>query len=175
MVPAGLEFRLTLLGLIFNFTFILPVLIVFMLYTKGYITSIRIPKREERLIPFVLIAVCYTLLVFLFQQRLSSLFILSQVMIGIALTHAVATLITTKFKISIHSVAISGALGILVGVQIIMTELELLYAIASFTALLGLTMTARLQLNAHTPKQVLYGALLGFGLNLSIILLFGKP
>ncbi len=173
LLPNEWRFRLTLLGLIFNFTFLLPLLMVWLLYNKGYLSSIRVANRQERIAPFVLISISYTVLAWLFQQRLPSLFMLTQVMGCIALTQVICTLITLRFKISIHSVALSGMLGILVALQILMPEMELFYPVIMAIVLLGLTMTARLRLNAHTPEQVSWGAVFGFGLNFALLLALG--
>lgn len=172
LIPEDQKFRFILLGLIFNFTFLLPVLMVFLLYMRGYLSSIKIASRKERIMPFVLISVFYVMLAWLFQLRLPNLFMLTHVMACIALTQVLSTLITLKFKISIHSTALSGMLGILLALQILMPELEFMYPLVITVALLGITMTARLQLNAHTPAQVNWGATFGFTFNfLALILL----
>lgn len=171
MFPDRLEAQLTMLGFIFNFTFLLPFLIIYVLYSRKIISSIKIPSREERIMPFGIITVCYTALVFLFNFKLPSLYVFTQIMATIAMTQAICTIITTKFKISIHSTALSGMLGVLMGLELSLTELDLLLPIIGVLLLLGASMTARLALNAHTPKQVVYGFLLGFGLNFTFIYL----
>lgn len=169
MFPDNLEYQLTMLGFIFNFTFLLPFLIIYFLYSRKMISSLKIPSREERIVPFGIITICYTLLVFLFNYKLPSLYIFTQIMATIAITQALCTIITTKFKISIHATALSGMLGVLIALELNLTELDLLFPILIILLLLGASMTARLALNAHTPKQVLYGSLLGFGLNFGFI------
>lgn len=90
-------------------------------------------------------------------------------MATMAITQAVCTIITTKFKISIHATALSGMLGVLLALEMNLSELDLFMPILVTVLATGLSMSARLALNAHTPKQVLYGFLVGFGLNFSFI------
>jgi len=92
-------------------------------------------------------------------------------MATIAITQALCTIITTRFKISIHAAALSGMLGVLMALELTLAELDLFIPIILNIVALGTAMTARLALNAHTPKQVLYGFLLGFGLNFGFIYL----
>jgi hypothetical protein len=173
LMPTDWTFRLTLLGLVLNFTFILPLLMVLMLYLRGHLSSIRMPSRQERLIPFMLAGICYLLLVYLFRVRLDGMWQLSQLMTAMALTQAISTLVTVRYKISIHCTALGGALGALAGMQVAMPELDLLYPMAAAVGLLGLAGTARLQLNAHTPGQVGWGMVLGFAVNAGAMLLLG--
>ncbi|MGB0522850.1 MAG: hypothetical protein ACPGJS_07810 [Flammeovirgaceae bacterium] len=169
MFPDKLEYQLTMLGFIFNFTFLLPFLIIYFLYTRRAISSLKIPNREERIVPFGIITICYTVLVFLFNYKLPSLYLFTQIMATIAITQALCTIITTKFKISIHATALSGMLGVLMALELSLTELDLFFPILITIIAGGLSMSARLALNAHTPQQVLYGFLLGFGLNFAFI------
>lgn len=169
IMPGNLKYQLTMLGFIFNFTFLLPFLIIYFLYSRKAISSLKVPTREERIVPFGIITICYTFLVFLFNYKLPSMYLFTQIMATIAITQAICTIITTKFKISIHSAALSGMLGVLMALEINLSELDLFVPILATVVVAGLSMTARLTLNAHTPKQVLYGFVVGFGLNFSFI------
>lgn len=167
--PVKFEYQLTMLGFIFNFTFLIPFLIIYFLYSRKMISSLKIPTREERIVPFGIITICYTALVFLFNYKLPGLYLFTQIMATIAITQAICTIITTKFKISIHATALSGMLGVLMGLELHLAELDLFFPIIVTVIAAGLSMSARLTLNAHTPKQVLYGFLVGFGLNFTFI------
>lgn len=171
--PAEFKYKITLLGFIFNFTFILPALLIYVLVIRGKISNLNIRNREERIFPFSIITICYTFLVFMFQSKLSNMFLITEVVASIAITQAVCTIITTRFKISIHSVAIGGVLGVLWALEIILPELDFLFPILALTMLAGLTMTARLALDAHTPKQVAYGFFLGVFLNFGFVYWLG--
>ncbi|MFT5913654.1 MAG: hypothetical protein ACJAWV_000200 [Flammeovirgaceae bacterium] len=173
LFPADFKYKITLLGFIFNFTFILPALLIYVLVIRGKISNLNIRNREERIFPFSIVTICYTLLVFMFQTKLSGLYLVTEIIASIAITQAVCTIITTRFKISIHGVAIGGVLGVLWALEFILPELDFLYPILILTILAGLTMTARLALGAHTPKQVAYGFFVGIFLNFGFVYWLG--
>ena len=74
---------------------------------------------------------------------------------------ATATVATFFFKISVHSLAMGGALGIILPLNKA-ADGELLVPAAGLIALAGIVMSARLYLQAHTLREVGYGAALGF-------------
>ena len=85
----------------------------------------------------------------------------------------VATLATFYDKVSIHALAISGAVGIIVPLNKAVENGSLLVPTAMLVTIAGLVMSARLYLNVHTPRQVMYGAFLGFAVGFTgMILLF---
>jgi membrane-associated phospholipid phosphatase len=74
----------------------------------------------------------------------------------------VATIATFYEKVSIHSMAICAAVGIFIPLNKAVDDGSLLIPTAAMLAIAGVVMSARLYLNAHTPRQVMYGAFLGF-------------
>lgn len=109
----------------------------------------------------------------MFQTKLSGLYLITEIIASIAITQAVCTIITTRFKISIHSVAVGGVLGVLWALELRMPELDFLFPILLLTVLSGLAMTARLALNAHTPEEIAYGFTLGTLLNFGFVFWLG--
>ena len=80
--------------------------------------------------------------------------------------------ITLFYKVSIHSAAIWGIVGILLPLNKVADGLLLIPTVILIVAA-GLVMSSRLMLNAHTPREVLVGSLLGFGVGFSgIAILF---
>ena len=85
----------------------------------------------------------------------------------------VLTLITFWYKISIHAAGVSGLVGILLALALnypnpVIGRLLIVFLICS-----GLVMSARLQLNAHTPMEILSGSLLGSGICFLILNFLG--
>jgi hypothetical protein len=66
-----------------------------------------------------------------------------------------------KVKASIHLVGIS-ALTVFVGALSLHFEVNVIYSIAVLVLLNGLVATSRLELKAHTYKEILFGFLTGF-------------
>lgn len=94
-------------------------------------------------------------------------------MLLVTLLVVVGTLITFFYKVSIHSLAMWGGIGIIIPLNKAMEQAYLLWPTAGIIIAAGLVMSARLYLDAHTPRQVMVGGLVGFGIGfLGMIFLF---
>jgi hypothetical protein len=149
--------------LIFCVTFILPALNMMIFKSFGTIKSLALDQRRERIIPFSFIAILYTVVTYLFyaRTRIGIHDNLLKFLIIIDLLVLIATIITFFYKVSVHSMAIWGLIGILVPLNKISEEGMLFYPTIAAIAIAGLIMTSRLQLNAHTPREVMVGAISG--------------
>lgn len=148
---------------VFIATGILPVVIAIILKQTKLISSIHMPKKEERSLPFLLTSMCYYGVFYYLNSylelpidKLISYFILAGVLATI-----LGFMVTLSWKISVHMIGVGGIVGILtvlskVGDEVLILPLSISLIIA------GLVGFGRLQLNAHTPKQVLAGFFLGF-------------
>ncbi len=74
----------------------------------------------------------------------------------------ISLVITFFYKISIHSLAACGGIGILLPLNKVTEEATLLWPTAFVILAAGLVMSSRLLLDAHTPREVLYGSMVGF-------------
>ncbi len=152
----------TFTGLVFVMTFVLPVANLVMFRTFGTLPSLQMTTRRERLIPFTLITIIYAVVAVMFFYKVTINVNYNRVMLIIAVMVLVATGITFFKKISIHSMAMSGLVGILVPLNKAVENGSLLWPTLAILVLAGAVMSARLYLNAHTPREVLYGSLSGF-------------
>lgn len=122
--------------------------------------------------PFLFVSIFYgiTTYMFIYQVRVNStvatMFIATTVLI------LILTLITTQYKISIHTAGVSGVVGFLIAFGIKYPGSQTLYPLLAMIIVSGLTMSARLQLNAHTPKEILAGAIVGLGICFGALTLF---
>jgi len=144
---------------IFN-TLIMPVVISYLLITKGYIRSFEMQVRQERMIPyisnFVLMLVAYYMI-----SRSSFPKIFNPLLLGAAASVAIAILVNLKWKISIHMIGIGGIVGALCGMSaFLFVDLRIPILVSVLVA--GLLGTARLSLEAHHPLQVYAGFFVGF-------------
>lgn len=149
---------------VFIATGVLPVIIAFILKLTGQISSLHMPKKEERMVPFFLTGSLYYAVIYLFTSywQLPLDRLIYQFMFGATLAILLGMLITYSWKISVHMIGIGGVVGILtvlskVGDTVLIWPLSLSIIVA------GLIAFGRLQLSAHSPKQVIAGFLLGFG------------
>jgi membrane-associated phospholipid phosphatase len=164
---------LIILAFIFCFTFILPVVNIIMFRMFGTINSYTMVSRQQRIIPFVAISLIYLMTTFMFFYKLPISRNLNLLMLIVTLLVISATLLTFFYKVSVHSLAIWGGIGILMPLNKAMEQSYLLWPTVFAIVMAGLVMSSRLYLNAHSPRQVLFGSLAGFAIGFfGVILLF---
>lgn len=139
---------------------ILPVSILYILARIGKITSIQLNEQRERFLPMLLIAISYIIglrVLHVFDAPATLILLMR----GVCLAIILVALISIIWKISAHTTAIGGALGIIILLSVIYkTNLSSLAAFITIFA--GAIGWARLYLERHTVKQVNYGFLAGF-------------
>jgi membrane-associated phospholipid phosphatase len=82
-------------------------------------------------------------------------------------------IVTFFFKVSVHSVAVCGIIGILLPLNNASEQGLLLYPTVASLVMAGVVMSSRLQLNAHVLREVLVGAVMGFAIGFAgVITLF---
>ncbi len=141
-------------------TFLLPVIISYILVKKGWIKSLEMEKREERLIPYVSNLLLLLIATFMiYKLRLPRIFFL--LTLGAAAALSLAVIINIKWKISIHMIGIGALIGTFFGLSSFLL-VDLRIAIIVFLLIAGLLGTARLTLNSHRPSQIYAGFILGF-------------
>jgi len=146
---------------IFITTCLMPALSIFLLKSFSYISNFEMTKRHERLRPFVFIAFYYGVSSYLFAEKLEMGPVFMTVMIGVTVLIIALTLITIRFKISIHAAAIWSGVGFVSALIITKgADLGVFYFLLILAA--GLTSSSRLFLGYHRPKGIWSGALLGF-------------
>lgn len=173
--PIGVEVQGKFLIFIFLVTAVLPLLNVSIFKSFGTIRSFAMVERRERLIPFVFVSVIYIAVTYLFHahagMRLNDHFL--QFMIIIDMIAVAATIATFFFKVSVHSLTIWGVIGILVPLNRITEVQTIFYATVAVIALAGFIMAARLETGSHTPREVMWGAVIGLATgSVGMLLLF---
>jgi hypothetical protein len=170
--PLKEEGHLNFIFLIFCVTFLFPALNVGIFKTFGSIKTLAMQDRQERIIPFSFITILYIVITYLFytKTRIGLNDNLLKFLIVIDALVLVATVTTYFYKVSVHSVGICGLIGILLPLNKISEDGALFYPTIGTIILAGIIMSARLQLNAHTPREVMVGAMLGF--TTSFVLMF---
>jgi hypothetical protein len=158
--------------LIFLMTFLLPSLNFVFFKVTGTIKDFNMFNRSERILPFAFVTILYCVVTFMFYWKFPVPSVLKLMMI-ITTMVIVSAAITLFFKISVHSVAVCGIIGILLPLNNASEQGLLLYPTVGALVIAGVVMSSRLQLNAHVLREVLMGALLGFTIGFGgMILLF---
>jgi membrane-associated phospholipid phosphatase len=169
------KIKMNLLVFVNLITMVIPILFILILKRLGFIKSLQMKDRTERIIPMMVVSGIYVSLAVLLVTRLHINPVFSSVMVSIALVTAMVTVVTFFWQMSAHSASIGGLLSLLFLLNAHI-ENELMYAaMLLLTIIAGVVMSARLYLNAHSLAQVVVGFVLGFVVNLLVILrLFGE-
>ena len=144
---------------VFGFTFFIPAVNIWLFRFLGSISSLQLESRQERKQPFVFISIMYIIVAYLFYQKLPFSISFNKLMIIIAALVVTATIITFFIKVSVHSLAMCGWVGILL--PLVKFSPELLWPTAAVVALAGLVISSRLILNAHTLRETVIGGIAG--------------
>lgn len=139
---------------------IMPVSILYFLAKWKKIQSIQLNEQKERFFPMLLIAISYVIglrLLHVFDAPAALILLMR----GVCLAIMIVALISIIWKISAHTTAIGGALGIILLLSIIY-KIDLSGLAIFITLFSGAIGWARLYLKRHTIKQVNYGFLAGF-------------
>ena len=173
--PLKSEGHFSFLLLIFCVTFVLPALNVGMFKMMGTIKTLEMREKRERILPFIFITILYIAVTYLFysKPRIGFHDNLLKFLIIIDALVLIATLTTFFYKVSVHSLAAWGMIGILIPLNKVLEDNTLFYPTLIIIVIAGVVMSARLKLNAHTPREVLVGSVLGFATSfVAMVILF---
>lgn len=164
------EVKLIVLGITFVFTFLLPAFNVLILLKTGRIKSLEMETNNERFLPYISTTLYYFALFYLFYNAgFPNVFKI--VVLGASICLLLTLLINLKWKISAHTIGIGGTAGVVLGVMYrLKLDMEMVFMITLFLA--GIIGFARLKLNAHSPAQVYTGFLLGFIVELGLMIFY---
>lgn len=141
-------------------TFVVPVLFFLFLRSTGNVKSVMLPEIAQRRIPLLLQCFLFILLakrsVLLFRYPELHFFFLG------GLFSAILALIISIFKIkaSLHMMAMSGLTVFIIGLNMHL-ELYNPFWVAFLMLITGVVGSSRLEMNAHTYKELLIGLILG--------------
>lgn len=155
---------LVILPFLFFTTFIIPFLSVMMMKVLGQIQSLKMEDRQERITPFLYVTVFYAITAYMFVFRIHANIIISTIFISTCLLLAVLTLITLKYKISIHAAGMCGVTGYLLALALKYPDTNVFYPLLVMIICSGLVMSARLFLGAHKFSEIVWGAVVGIGI-----------
>lgn len=149
-------------------TFILPILLFFLLKTVNKVDSIYLKSTRERLIPLFINCVIITLILIrvLTPNEIVELYYF---FLGILCsTLACFILAIFKIKASIHMIAASGffMFAIALGIHY---QININGTIALMMVILGAIATSRLHLKAHTNQELIIGMAVGLFPQLTLL------
>lgn len=175
LYPINAGSQLLFLTLFFIITVVIPVCLLSFLKVSGLIRSFQLESLQERIFPFLIILLLYGAFTYIltYQNKIGTDDNVFKFLLIVDCLVLAGTLITLFYKVSMHAIGMMGLAGILIPLNKESDNTLLLWITIGVVVLAGVVMSARLQLNAHTPRQVLVGALSGFLIGFfGIILLF---
>ncbi|MCM1355133.1 MAG: hypothetical protein NC212_01850 [Staphylococcus sp.] len=152
----------TAIGITFVITCLVPVSAIIALYRSGMIKDPGLNDRTERLIPYIVVVVCYLGCAFFFFKAAAPLW-LPMFYAGAAGATVVNAVVNRWWKISAHGAAMGGLVALIfriVASHYAIFNMNLWLSAVIIAA--GLVMTARVYLQRHTLWQVLTGCANGF-------------
>jgi len=156
----------TFIFLLFLMTFLLPAVNIGMFRLLGVVKDMTMEERGERIKPFLMIGLLYAVFTYMLSAKFKISFgdnVFNLILIIDAFV-LFALLITFFYKASIHSLGIWGVIGILFPLNKVIDDPAIFFATLLALVIAGVVMSARLQLNAHTPREVLVGSVAGFSI-----------
>lgn len=166
----------SLLALLFLSTFATPSLLIYYLYRMGFFKNLVLDNLKDRRLPYWLTILIYAATTYLFGWKFQPISLLvpgiAIILGSITISILIVAIISIRWKISAHATGIGGLTGALACLMINFDETSLFLPLVLAVATTGVLLSARLQLNAHTPAQVSAGVLLGLTTSTLSILYF---
>lgn len=151
---------------IYIFGIILPCLSFIILKLFKAISDVRVPRKEERLMPYLCIACCYLYCAYLLFRNAMPIWVINLVLC-VSFVIFLESIISQFWRISGHATS----MGLMTGAIIVAgysTYTNVCTTLSVFVFIAGIVGTARLYLNRHTDAQLLVGFLFGL---LSVLLI----
>lgn len=146
---------ITLLNLVF-----FPLLSVVLLKAVGFIDSILLRSRKDRIIPYIVSGIFFFWVYLVFKQQSQYPLLLTAFVLGIFLASSAALLCNIYFKISMHAIGMGGWLGFFLVISNTQTML-MTWPICLVLLIAGLVCAARLLPGSHKPFDIYAGLLVG--------------
>ncbi|HET7819318.1 MAG TPA: hypothetical protein VFL70_08420 [Bacteroidia bacterium] len=166
-VPAA-EIQNFLLAFTFVATFLLPLINAVFLLKMKQITSLSMPTKEERRIPYLITTFFYSIQLY-YVLKMEVPAVIKAIMLSATLVVAAILIINLFWKISAHMAGIGALSGMMLALSYRL-QINLLPIIILLFLISGIVAFSRLHLNAHDEAQVYAG--FGLGLFIQLFLFF---
>ena len=152
---SGKEKIYTLLISAVNLVFF-PLLTVLLLKALGFISSIYMHSKKDRIIPYIACSIFYFWAYLVFRNQTMYPLILPTFIFGMFLSVNAGLIANIYFKISMHALGMGGWLGLFLVITLSQTML-----ITGFLCLVilacGIVGTSRMLLSSHSPGEIYSG------------------
>jgi membrane-associated phospholipid phosphatase len=128
----------------------------------GYVKTLMMNDRSERMIPMVITLSSYVVFYLLIKRfsMVQGMGVVFLYFMSAFVSVSIALLITRFWKISLHAIGVGGLAAFTTIQLLVFDSISIPVSVLIFI-IAGLTGTSRIYLNAHTPLQVWIGYLVG--------------
>lgn len=142
------------------FSFAVPAILIYLLYKLGLVSDLSLKIRKERLLPYLITLLSYSVMIFYYYKMGMPKWFLMQMSAPVIIM-VIAIIITLKWKISAHMFGIGGLIGGAMAVSYFVEIANPYFMFMGLFLIAGLVGTSRLILRRHTLAQVIAGFFLG--------------
>lgn len=143
-------------------TCLIPGLVIMMVKRWGFIKSLEMEDREDRLGPlFIMLLFLYA--AFRYFDKVPTLAVYSFYLTSVIVVTAAAFIVSFFWKISLHTLGWGCFSAFLFIMTTVSVRMYLLYFIASIV-ISGIVAAARLKLESHSNAQIYAGFAMGFAI-----------
>lgn len=160
VVPEGMQTAFVFI--IAGINLVAPMLLIYLLKLVGVVDDLGLNGQKERLIPYLITALCYGISAWFLASRGAPVWV-SMFFCGGVAASLINLCINFRWKISAHAAAIAGVVALLIRLQRdVAVEPKLFLWLIITVGAAGLLGSARVWLGRHTVWQVLAGYCVGF-------------
>ena len=156
---SGQEKKQAILIVILNIVFF-PLLSVFLLKAVGFIESVYLRTKKDRIIPYMACGIFFFWGYTVFKQQTQYPLILTAFILGIFLASSAGLIANIYFKISMHAIGMGGWLGFFL-LLFRDNSMHMTWPLAIVILLTGLVCTSRLLITDHSSKEIYTGLFVG--------------
>ena len=155
MSELNLGYRLSILGMVYLFTILLPTFLIRLYRTHQGWNLFELGKQERRMVPYIISILCYSACYYAMNVRNVASF-MGRIVIAALVIQVLCAIINVWWKISTHTAAIGGVVGALMAFSVLFYFNPVWWLCLVFFVA-GLVGTSRMILLQHSLLQVVSG------------------
>lgn len=157
MLPV--KYKLIELGAMFVFTIAMPMLLTRLYIKCRHIEVADMRKRENRIIPYCIFIVCYTVYLYLMHNANATYLQISVVIVALFI-QIICTVVSFWWKVSVHAAG-AGAIISAIAAYGAIFQFNPLFWMSIAIIVAGLVGTSRMILRQHSLSQIIIGVCIG--------------
>lgn len=142
-------------------TIFFPVVTILLLKALGFIRSVFLNDRKERIIPYVAANIYYFWIFLVFKNQPDIPVIATAFMLAVFLSSSLGLVLNAFYKISMHALGMGSFLGFLLSLILTGSPYVIFLPFMMVVLITGLVCTSRLILSNHTPFDIYSGLFAG--------------